>query len=322
MLRLIGDFPLEKLKTYKPTLTAQADFDSFWEEMNCFIPQTIESDITWIDYPAASLRVADVSIKSWDGTPIRAWLMIPTNGGGPFPALLHFHGYTGSRGQIGEFLKWALQGIAVVSFEVRGQGFTPDNARYPNGNQTPGWMTLGIEEKEKYYYANVYRDVLACVDWAFQLDGIDPERVGVYGESQGGALTLIAAALRSNLCLAMPDYPFMSDIRRAVQVAGSGPYLELLNYVKFRDPRMENYEQLMTKLSYFDVMNFSSRIKIPTLMSIGLEDIVTPPSTVFAAYNHLANKEIELKTYPGNGHEPNPFNEEERIKFVAEYLLK
>ncbi|WP_052352833.1 acetylxylan esterase [Neobacillus dielmonensis] len=321
MLRSIGDFPLEKLKTYLPTLTAPADFDSFWKEMNSFIPETIDSEITWLDYPVASIKVADVSIKSWDETPIRAWLIVPNQGPGPFPALLHFHGYTGSRGQVGEFLKWALQGIAVISFEVRGQGFSPDYARYPNGNQIPGWMTLGIEKKENYYYANVYRDVLTCVDWAFQLEEIDSERVGGYGESQGGALTLIAAAMRSELCLAMADYPFLSHFSRAVQVAGSGPYLELLSYVKFRDPRMENYDQLMKNLAYFDVMNFCPNIKIPTLMSIGLEDIVTPPSTVFAAYNHLANKEIELKIYPENGHEPNPFHEEERIKFVAEYLL-
>ncbi|MFT4416471.1 acetylxylan esterase [Fredinandcohnia humi] len=321
MLRFVGDFPLEELRAYKPALTAQEDFDSFWAEMNACIPDRIHADITWFPYPLTQVKVADVSIHSWDGTPLRAWIIIPNDGQETFPALLHFHGYTGSRGHVSEFLKWALQGIAVISFEVRGQGFSPDYARYPNGNRIPGWMTLGIEVKEQYYYANVYRDVMACVDWAFQLDFINSKKVGVFGESQGGALTLVAAGLRNKFCLAMPDFPFMSHISRGIKVATGGPYPELLHFIKFQDPKMERYEKVMTTLSYFDVMNLCPKITIPTLMSIGLEDIITPPSTVFAAYNHLGNKEIELQVYPEYGHEPNPYNEEERIKYVAKYLL-
>ncbi len=43
----------------------------------------------------------------------------------------------------------------------------------------------------------------------------------------------------------------------------------------------------MNTLAYFDIMNLADRVKVPVLMSIGLIDRVTPPSTVFAAYNHL-----------------------------------
>ena len=52
----------------------------------------------------------------------------------------------------------------------------------------------------------------------------------------------------------------------------------------------------MKTLSYFDIMNLADRVKVPVLMSIGLIDKVTPPSTVFAAYNHLETKK-ELKAF-------------------------
>lgn len=58
----------------------------------------------------------------------------------------------------------------------------------------------------------------------------------------------------------------------------------------------------MNTLAYFDIMNLADRVKVPVLMSIGLIDRVTPPSTVFAAYNHLET-EKELKVYRYFGHE-------------------
>lgn len=321
MLRMIGDFPLEELKNYKPDLTRESDFHEFWENMLGFISSSVNAEITWVPYPVDGVRVGDVTITSWDGTPLRAWYIVPNKGKKKHPTLLHFHGYTDSRGQVHQYLKWALQGIAVISFEVRGQGFSPDYARYPNGTQIQGWMTLGLEEKEKYYYANVYRDVLACVDWAFQLDEVHEQRVGVFGESQGAALSIVAAALRKNICLVMADYPFLAHFERAIQIAGH-PYSELLYYFKYRDPEMNNYKKVMSNLSYFDVMNFCPLVTCPTLFAIGLEDNVTPPSTVFAAYNHLGSRVKEIKIYPEYGHELISFHEEERLKFVAETLLR
>ncbi|MDI5790590.1 acetylxylan esterase [Bacillus licheniformis] len=54
----------------------------------------------------------------------------------------------------------------------------------------------------------------------------------------------------------------------------------------------------MHTLSYFDVMNLAQLVKATVLMSIGLVDTITPPSTVFAAYNHLeTDKEIKVYRY-------------------------
>ena len=48
----------------------------------------------------------------------------------------------------------------------------------------------------------------------------------------------------------------------------------------------------------FDVMNLAPDISCPTLVTVGLEDTVCPPSTVFAAYNHIRSpKQIDVFRY-------------------------
>ncbi|WP_442593800.1 acetylxylan esterase [Neobacillus sp. D3-1R] len=321
MLRQVGDFPIEQLLVYKPLLTSQEDFDLFWQGMKNQVPNHPKVELKWIPYPVKQVKVADVHLFSWDGTPLRAWFITPEHSSTRTPALVHFHGYTDSRGHVHQYLKWALQGISVISFEVRGQGFSPDYAKYPNGTQIQGWMTLGLEEKEQYYYANVYRDVLTCMNGVFQLENIDNERIGVFGESQGGALSIVAAALNQNIKILMSDYPFLAHFDRALKIS-TGPYQEIQAYFKFKDVEMKNYEKILRNLSYFDVMNFAPFITCPSLFCIGLEDSVTPPSTVFAVYNHLASKLKKIKIYPEYGHELISPQEEERIDFVTEYLLE
>ena len=80
-----------------------------------------------------------------------------------------------------------------------------------------------------------------------------------------------------------------------------GPAVRPLDRVG-RDQHRDQAERVFQTLSYFDGLNFAARAKAPALFSVGLMDQITPPSTVFAAYNHYAGpKSIEV--YPFNGHE-------------------
>ncbi|MCI3987949.1 acetylxylan esterase, partial [Bacillus vallismortis] len=77
---------------------------------------------------------------------------------------------------------------------------------------------------------------------------------------------------------AAADYPNLSNIERAIDVALEQPYLEINSFYR-RNGSPETEEQAMQTLSYFDIMNRADRVKVPVLMSIGLMDKVTPPST-------------------------------------------
>ena len=112
-------------------------------------------------------------------------------------------------------------------------------------------------------------------------------------------MTLAVAGLVPDLLLAMPDKPFMCHWRRATTITDSDPYQEI---VRFARVRREQEDRVFSTLAYFDGVNFAARATAPALFSVGLMDTITPPSTVFAAYNHYAgSKEIEV--YPFNGHD-------------------
>ena len=50
------------------------------------------------------------------------------------------------------------------------------------------------------------------------------------------------------------------------------------------------------------MVNHARRATVPALFSAGLADTITPPSTVFAAFNHYAGDK-EMAVYEFNGHE-------------------
>ena len=123
------------------------------------------------------------------------------------------------------------------------------------------------------------------------------------GVSQGGGLALAAAhlSLRSpatqaatsgRVIAVAADVPFLCNFRRAVAVTDSLPYFEISEYCRLYPDRVD---QVFDTLSYFDVVNHARRLTVPALFSVALADVVTPPSTVFSAFNHYAgDKAIEV----------------------------
>ncbi|MGM0805723.1 MAG: acetylxylan esterase [Bacillota bacterium] len=308
------------IHNYKPALTRSSDFKTFWDKRRDTSKPV--GKIDWLDhYPVKQVRIADVTLSCRDGTSIRSWMILPNTMQKQIPAVIHFPGYTAGRGAIHEFLKYALMGVAVFCFEPRGQGISPDRAAYNRGNFLPGWMATDLQSLENYYYVHVYEDMMMYLSWIKGLTCIDQKRIAVMGESQGGGIALAAAGLDSDIKLVISDFPFLSHIEKGLELASEGPYVEVTHYFKYNDPKRDSYQQIMRNLSYVDAMNFCPDITCHAHMSIGMKDTVTPPETVFAAYNHLASATKEIDIYPDYGHEPNHFKEERRLEIIAKYLL-
>ncbi|SDN57099.1 cephalosporin-C deacetylase [Psychrobacillus sp. OK028] len=323
MGRQVGDLPIEELREYKPSLTNKpTDFKLFWEKQkNDLISILPFVDVGWRNYPVPTVEVADITFKSWDSTPLTGFLIKPKSVDN-CPVIINFHGYTGSCGLPIDYLKWTSLGVAVYSFDVRGQGNSPDFAKYLNGSRTPGWMLKGIQDPTNYYYTNVYRDLLMIERWIRSEDApVAVTKLGLTGSSQGGGLALSLAALIGKVDLVIADYPFIAHFERALEVANLGPYMEIVNYFKLTDPQYKTYDKVMRTLGYIDSVHFCDEITCPALMTIGLEDAVTPPSTVFAAYNHLSSTEKRIEVYPQFTHENNPFHEENKLSFIMKHLV-
>lgn len=323
MGRRIGDFSLEELNVYRPPLTNKPDdFSAFWKKQVESIEQlTPNVEVQFKEYPVPSVEVANLTFESWDGTRLKG-LFVKPRGVEACPVILSFHGYTGTHGSPIDYLKWTSMGIAVYAFDVRGQGVSPDFAKYDNGTRLPGWMLHGLLQPESYYYTNVYKDLLMQFNWIVSGEAlVKHTKIALAGSSQGGGLALSVAGLVQNLDAVISDYPFLAHFERALKIAPSGPYMEIVNYFKYTDPQYKTAETVMRTLGYIDCVHFCEDIHCPAFMQIGLEDDITPPSTVFAAYNHLSSSDKQIEVYPQFSHESNPFHEEKKLEFIKKTLL-
>jgi len=313
---VLYDKPLEELVVYDPPLTRQPDFDAFWQRtLEESAREPVNPRFRPIDYPTYGARVYEAFYEGWHGAEICGWYVQPA-GDGPFPALVQYHGYSGSKMDVYHYLMWALQGYAVLAIDVRGQsGNSTDVARYTGGH-VAGWMTQGIMDPEEYYYRGVYMDCVRALDAVASRPEVDAGRIGVMGMSQGGGLTLATAALDERPVLAMPEMPYLCHYKRAVNVAMRPPYLEIAAYLRAWPDREE---QVWRTLSYFDNLNLAGRIRCPVLMDVGLQDDICPPSSVYAVYNKIAAPK-EMKVFPYHNHEVVEALWEDKLHWAHRYL--
>jgi ABC-2 type transport system ATP-binding protein len=133
--------------------------------------------------PTPFERVEYVQVESFDGHLVPVTMYRP-EGEGPFPVVLHFHGWGGSREtRLAAFRNFTDAGLGVASVDLRGHG----EARATSQARVarPDYEIRDV---------SAVLDHLATMQW-IRLDAVGDPRVGVMGESYGGATSLLASAL-------------------------------------------------------------------------------------------------------------------------------
>jgi cephalosporin-C deacetylase-like acetyl esterase len=227
-------------------------------------------------------------MKSFGGLTIGGWYVVPT-GKGPFPTLLEVPWYTGGLGPA----TWQHE-FAVFTLHIRGHGKSRDviNPGFP------GYLQHRIEDKNNYIYRGAYMDCIRAVDFLYSRPETDTSRLGVFGISQGGGLTLATASLDNRIKAASSAVPFLSCYPVYFKTV-FWPHNEFFNYLH-KNPGL-SWDDIYHTLSYFDVSNLSHRIRCPLFMHTGLQDQTCPPVINFAAYNAIrATKQYHV--YSTKGH--------------------
>jgi cephalosporin-C deacetylase len=319
------DFPPEKLKTYNPAEKAPKDFDAFWKRTLAETAATGPAAprfVQLMDPYFKLLDAYDVTFRGYMGQPVKAWFLEPAGNTEPLACIVGYQGYGGGRGLPIDHTTIPMAGFAYLFMDTRGQGSswspgdTGDDAAA--GPQYPGFMTRGIESPDTYYYRRVFVDAARAIDAAAQHPHVDARRIAVTGGSQGGGISIAAAALAGKkVKLCMPDVPYLCHYSRATTVVDSMPYGEITNYLKTRRTMGDTAYRT---LSYFDGIHLAPKITARCLFSVGLMDMTCPPSTVYAAYNRIRAPK-EMRIYTHNNHEGGgPYQTVARLEFAAKYL--
>ena len=298
------DLPLEQLRAYQYDVDDPEDFDEFWAStLKEFGSGPLDVRQQPVDTGLRSVECIDLTYAGYGGSDVKAWVIRPVAASGSVPVIVEYLGYGGGRSHPIEFLSYASAGFVHLVMDTRGQGSVtrPGETEdpYGSGPAAPGFLTKGLSSRDTYYYRRLYVDAYRAVDVAKTLPGVDVDRIVVSGRSQGGAMSLVAAGLRSDVALAVPHVPFLCAFQRALRVTDREPFAELSRWLGTH--RMSAASALDT-LRYFDGVAFARRASCPGSFSVALNDLVSPPSTVFAAHNAYAGPK-EMTVWPFNGHE-------------------
>ena len=312
------DMPLDALHAYEGRNPRPEDFDAYWERALAELDATDpKATLTSVALPVKWAEGFDLWFTGVGGARIYAKLLRP-KGKTALPAVLQFHGYSMDSGDWSDKLGLVANGVVVAAMDCRGQGGRSEDPGGVRGNTLNGHIIRGLEDHEdRLYYRNVFLDTAQLARVVMSMTEVDPDRVGAMGGSQGGALTLACAALEPRLRRIAPWHPFLSDYLRVWEMdLDIQAYDELRQFFRRRDPRHERHDEFFTRLGYVDVQNLAPRIRAETLLTMGLMDTVTPPSTVFAAYNKItAPKRLVL--YPDFTHEVLPGMNDANYAFLS-----
>ncbi len=256
------------------TVKRPEDFDRFWSNVMDEVARLpLAPSLQHVAQRSTdAVDVYDLHYTSLDNLRMAGWYCVPTAncGSPPYPALILSPGYI-SEPVVPKSL--AKQGYAVLSCAPRGK--LRSNTSFNPGY--PGLLVRDVVDRNTYGYRGFYADACRAMDFLVERPEVDSSRIGVHGGSQGGALSLVLAALRprSVSCCAV-GAPFMCGIWDATRLTRSYPYEEINEFVRAHPGLVAQAENA---LAYFDVVNFAPMIRCPTLVHIGLADDICPPET-------------------------------------------
>jgi cephalosporin-C deacetylase len=308
---------IDELSDYAPAVHSQPDFAAFWEDTLADNQTTLNFSRTPVETPLKNVDAYKVVYEGYAQTPIHAWYLVPpTAKEKASPCLVMFHGYSGSKREPEDYAVWLLMGFAVLAIDVRGQSGETGNSMPIDYGMTKGWITQGILDKHSCYYKALAIDGIRAVEVAKEQPETDSSRIIAMGSSQGGGMALLTTALEPSVMMCIADIPNMCQMDFGL-FNSTGSLTEIAQFVSHAPERLE---QVLTTLSYFDILNLADRITVPVWMSVGLKDTICLPETVFAAYNSLATKDKALQVNPFLGHANVRGHDRLVYDFMKQYL--
>lgn len=313
---------LKELKKYKGINPKPADFDRYWDESLAEVTALgTKCTMEKADFSAPGVEAFDLYFTGTKSARIYAKYLKPSAVTGRAPAVIQFHGYSANSGDWLDKYAWARAGFHVFAMDCRGQGGLSTDPGGVEGNTLNGHIIRGLDGAPgDLLYRHIFMDTAQLARIAMSFDDIDEGRVGVFGGSQGGALTVACAALVPDIAKAAPVYPFLSDYRRVWEMdMAERAYHELKDYFRHFDPTHQREDAVFERLGYIDIQHLARRIKGDVLWACSLLDNVCPPSTQFAAYNKIKSRK-DMVLFPDYGHEWLPGFGDTTFRFMKDLL--
>ena len=293
----------------KPYTVMPADFDKFWKKtLKACAATPLDAEVTPL--PAYSTDTVEVSLVKLTvgaaGRHVYGYLTRPRDGK-VHPVLFCPPGAGASR--ISPTTYYSERGFIYFNINIHNDcNPEADDAAYERAKAAvEGYNRRGIAAKETFYYREVYAACSRCIDFLCSLPDWDGINVGVTGGSQGGALSIVTAALNPKVTFCSPFYPALCDLTgfRNHRAGGWPKYYEKTEEEPGADVTMQ----------YYDVVNFARVLKCPVFYSFGYNDPTCSPTSTYAAYNVITAPKT-LRVTPTSGHWRFPETNDESVEWM------
>lgn len=290
------------------------NFDRFWREAKAeLIRIPIDAKLEEVEAvdPGDAKRFK-VSLANVNGTRVFGWFHLP-EGKGPFPTVLSIPG--SGIGRTGRFAGFTEAGMAVLAIEVHGlepraqeiigaaQWIRPqtDETAYFTKLQNgilAGYHRFGIEDPYRYYHRRTLQSAMRALDFLCTREDVDPDKIIVFGGSQGGGLSLLTAAIDKRVDAVVATVP------------------AFCNNASREDSHLPHVARTM---SYYDAALAATLIEVPALVGVGFIDGTCRPSNVYAAFNNIRGPK-KIENFYKMGHGSPPDWREQTIHWILENI--
>ncbi len=281
-----------------PTVQDPTDFDLFWgRTLKELSSVPLDAKLTLLpDRSSSTVNVYHVNIQNIGNSRLYGILCIPKKPG-KYPAVLQVPG-AGIR-PYNPDLELAEKGLIVLTIGIHGISVIQDPSVYRDLEQgaLKGYFFFNMQNRDNYYYRRVYAGCVRANDFLFSLPEFNGTHLAVSGNSQGGALSIVTAALDRRVKYLAAIHPALCDLTGYnAGRAGGWPHMFAPSNNWYTEAKASQQS-----LSYYDVVNFAKRVRIPGFYTWGFNDEVCPPTSMYAAYNTIsATKSLVL--FPETGH--------------------
>jgi len=208
------------------------------------------------------------------GITLGGLLFQPAAGDRPLPAMILLHGWgpqgtPGAPRMAGSARILAARGYVALSLSMRG---------WPNSG---GQDDCGLRQPD---------DVVSALEWLATQPGVDPDRMGVLGISQGGQVALLTA-VRTKRTKAVVAIASVTDVDRWGQTT---TFEGIPGYIR----------SVCQPTTVRSPVHAATRIEAPVLLIHGTRDTRVPTEQSLLMRDALrnANKEVVLHLVPGAEH--------------------
>ncbi|KAF5859921.1 hypothetical protein ETB97_002235 [Aspergillus alliaceus] len=207
---------------------------------------------------------------------------------GPPPALMYVHGGPNSCVSPAlnlEIQYWTTRGFAVCALNYTG---------------STGYGREYRERLSGYWGLVDVGDAASAVDYLVEQGLVDKARVGIYGGSAGGYLTLRALHMYPDVWAAGISSYGISDVR-ALQADSYKFESQDVDRILLSTTKAEDRDAELTRRS---PCHFAAQMKAPLLLLQGTSDMVVPvaQARMMASAMHECGRVAEVVEFDGEGH--------------------